>query len=340
VIATVAIGFVWATFQPEAVVRLADRLAAPTATVTVTVPTPTVPVLVGRTLAAAKGRFTSLAAPPKLATVVASAAGRANTIVAVHDDIGEVVTITLGSFAVTREPVAEQSGTAPVSPGFVARGLFAAGGALVARDDGKLLFDAKGSITLLPSSGQPTRLKIKSQKSWATPVGAVVYGSSLYVFDTGVTVSGQQPNAMVWRHPLTSGGNYDADAVNWLAPGQTVDLTLASDVATDGAFWISRRDGTIVKLAAGRAQVLELKGAGLPSRLGAIYTDQNTKSLYVVDEEGTRRLIRIGKDGVIGPYVESVLSQGEAARGLWVDEAEKIAVIATTGRVVVVPLPS
>ncbi len=159
----------------------------------------------------------------------------------------------------------------------------------------------------------------------------------MYVFDAGMA-STAAPSGRVWRHPLTAGGNYEGDPVAWLAAGQTIDLTLASDVATDGAFWVSRRDGVIVRLSAGKADILSLKGAPMPTRLGAIYTDQGTQSLYVVDE-ASLRLIRIGKDGTIGPGIDSVLSPGEAVRGLWVDEDARTAVVVTTARVAVVSLP-
>ena len=343
--ATVAVaGIVWVAVQPGGVDGLARRFAAPTPTATPVPPSPTPTVLAGTTVAQAKGRFTSLAAPPNVASAP-GAPGRqataATTVIAVHDDVGEVVTVVLDPLEVTREPIVSPSSGAATPAGFVARGLFASGGAILPRDDGTLLFAANGVVSLLPSGGQPARqLKVKSQNLWNTPIGAVVYGASLYVFDTGATTTGQSPVSRVWRHPLTGGGNYDADAVSWLAPGQTVDLSLASDVATDGAFWVSRRDGSIVRLAGGRAEILELKGQRLPTRLGAIYTDQGTQSIYVVDEEGSRRLIRIGKDGVLGASVDGVLAQGEAARGLWVDEGKAVAVVVTTGRVVVVPIPN
>ena len=333
-----AVGTVWAAFQPNVIDLVAARIAPPTPTVTPAPPTPTIPVLSGKTVAQARGRFTSLAAPPNLVGESNAGAGSGGRLIAVLDDVGDVVTIAMGSLETTRLPATPPAAARP-APGFVARGLFASGGALVPRDDGTILFDASGSIVLLPSGGQPMRpLKVKSQGVWGFPVAAVVYGAAMYVFDVGSPVAGQPSAGVVWRHPLTAGGNYDADAVAWLASGQRVDLTLASDVATDGAFWVSRRDGTIVRLAAGKAEVLTLTGGALPTRLGAIYTDQGTDALYVVDEP-SRRLVRIGKDGVIGGYVDAVLSPGEAARGLWVDAEAKMAVVVTTARVALVPLP-
>ena len=334
-----AVGIVWAAFQPDVIDVVATRFSPPTPTMTPAPATPTVPVLAGKTVAQAKGRFTSLAAPPNVAGDPSAVAGTDGRHIVVLDDVGEIVSLAMGSLEITRLPVAKQPGVLPAPAGFVARGLFAAGGAVVPRDDGTILFDPSGSIALVPRAGQPMRpLKVKSQGAWVSPVAAVVYGTSMYVFDSGTPVAGQPSAGNVWRHPLTAGGNYEADAVAWLAPGQRVDLTLASDVATDGAFWVSRRDGTIVRLAAGKAEVLTLTGGALTSRLGAIYTDQGTESLYVVDET-SRRLLRIGKDGVIGGFVDAVLSPGEAARGLWVDVDAKSAVVVTTSRVVVVPLP-
>jgi hypothetical protein len=335
VITAGAVGVVVAAFRPELVELVTTKFATASPTALPAPPSPTVPPLAGKTVAQARGRFTSLAAPPNIA---GDQAPTSNVRVTVLDEAGEVLTISIGSLEVTRAPLVKLSAAPP--PGFVPRGLFAAGGALVPRDDGTLVFDSTGSLSLWPFNGQPARpVKVKAQAAWASPVAAVVYGSSMYVFDSGASGASQPPAGKVWRHPLTAGGNYDADAVPWLASGQTVDLTLTSDVATDGAFWVSRRDGTILRLASGKAELVELKGGSLPTRLGAIYTDQGTQSLYVVDES-SRRLLRIGKDGGIGADVDAVLAPGEAARGLWVDEDAKMAVVVTTARVVVVPLPN
>gem|GEM_PF-1297457 len=336
IVTATTLGLTWAVIRPDAADRLILEFAQPTSTATPLPPSPTPPVLAGRTVAQARGRFASLAAPPNVA---GDRLPTANAQVVVLDDAGDLVTIALDTFVVKREPVPTQLARGASPPGFVARGFFADGGAVVHRDDGKLVFSAGGVIALMPSNGQPPRaIGVKAQPQWGTPVTAVIYGASMYVFDAGVAATGQGPVGRVWRHPLTAGGNYEGDAVAWLAPGQAVDLTLASDVATDGAFWVSRRDGAIVRLAAGKAEILSLKGASLPTRLGAIYTDQGTQSLYVVDEVSLR-LIRIGKDGTIGPHVDSVLSPGEAVRGLWVDEDARTAVVVTTGRVSVVSLP-
>ena len=334
-IAATAFGVLWAVIRPDSADRLILAFAPPTSTATPLPPSPTPPVLAGRTVAQARGRFTSLAAPPNVA---GDQLPTANAQVVVLDDAGDVVTIALATAEVTREPVPTQLARGTSPPGFVARGFFADGGAVVHRDDGKLVFSAGGVIALIPSNGQPPRaIGVKGQPQWGTPVAAVIYGASMYVFDAGMA-STAAPSGRVWRHPLTAGGNYEGDPVAWLAAGQTIDLTLASDVATDGAFWVSRRDGVIVRLSAGKADILSLKGAPMPTRLGAIYTDQGTQSLYVVDE-ASLRLIRIGKDGTIGPGIDSVLSPGEAVRGLWVDEDARTAVVVTTTRVAVVSLP-
>jgi len=156
----------------------------------------------------------------------------------------------------------------------------------------------------------------------------------MYVFDGGKDGVG-----LVWRHPATAGGQYDAEPVAWLQAGQRADLSLATDVATDGVFWVSRRDGTILRLAGGRAEVLALSGVTPPATsLGAIYTDQATKSLYVIDEP-SRRMLRLNKDGVFEGEVSGVIAPGEIARGLWVDERGKRALVLTTQRLALVTPP-
>ncbi len=307
---------------------------APPPTATPLQPTPTTPPVVGRTIASARGRFVALAVPPNSG---AEPAGSASVTVRVLDDVGDIVGIKLGPMEGTRDPVPPRptpgAGTQPTpNP---PRGFLASGGGLIPRDDGFLYLDPSGTVSALGNAGQLSRVvRVRGTTGWVLPVAAVVYGPSLYVFDGGKDGVG-----LVWRHPATAGGQYDAEPMAWLQAGQRADLSLASDVAADGVFWVSRRDGTILRLAGGRAEVLALSGVTPPATsLGAIYTDQATKSLYVIDEP-SRRLLRLNKDGVFVGEVSGVLAPGEIARGLWVDEIGKRALVLTSQRLALVTPP-
>ena len=331
-----AVGLVAWQYEPLVIAPARNMLVriAPPPTATPLPPTPTTPPVVGRTIASARGRFVALAVPPNSGTepgAVASVTAR------VLDDVGDIVGIRLGPMEGTRDPVPPRptpgAGTqpTPIPP----RGFLATGGGLIPRDDGVLYLDPGGTVSVLGNAGQPSRVvRVRGTAGWVLPVAAVVYGPSMYVFDGGKDGVG-----LVWRHPATAGGQYDAEPVAWLQAGQRADLSLASDVATDGVFWVSRRDGTILRLAGGRAEVLALSGVTPPATsLGAIYTDQATKSLYVIDEP-SRRMLRLNKDGVFEGEVSGVIAPGEIARGLWVDEAGKRALVLTTQRLALVTPP-
>ena len=104
-IAATAFGVLWAVIRPDLADRLILAFAPPTSTATPLPPSPTPPVLAGRTVAQARGRFTSLAAPPNVA---GDQLPTANAQVVVLDDAGDVVTIALATAEVTREPVPTQ----------------------------------------------------------------------------------------------------------------------------------------------------------------------------------------------------------------------------------------
>lgn len=332
----VAVGVVAWQYEPFVIAPARNMLVriAPPPTATPLPPTPTTPPVVGRTIASARGRFVALAVPPNTGAepgAVASVTAR------LLDDVGDIVGIRLGPMEGTRDPVPPRPtpGTGPQPTPFPPRGFLATGGGLIQRDDGVLYLDPGGTVSVLGNAAQPPRVvRVRGTGGWVSPVAAVVYGPSMYVFDAGKDGVG-----LVWRHPATAGGQYDAEPVAWLQAGQRADLSLASDVATDGVFWVSRRDGTILRLAGGRAEVLALSGVTPPARsLGAIYTDQATKSLYVIDEP-SRRMLRLNKDGAFEGEVSGVIAPGEIARGLWVDEGGKRALVLTTQRLALVTPP-
>jgi hypothetical protein len=197
-------------------------------------------------------------------------------------------------------------------------------GLVAARDADALWLDAKHALWLI-GPGKPARQVAVRATAWQRPAQIAVYANNLYVLDPGAN--------QIWRHDANAAGDFPAEPLAWLQPGNAGALDGASGMAIDGAIWIIRTDGTIVRLNAGKREPFET--AGLPSPIGAggaIYTEAEYKALYVVDA-ANRRLVQIGKDGQFQREVPNVYPDGETPRGLWVDEPGGRALILTTGRV-------
>jgi hypothetical protein len=206
---------------------------------------------------------------------------------------------------------------------------------LIARDTDALAVDAGRTLWRLPDGDEaPRSVALRNGALWLKPLAFAVYSGSLYVLDPGAANGGQ-----IWRHAAGTGGGFDGESVAWLQTAGTVSLERATGLAVDGFIWVSRDDGAILKLAAGKPEPFEIKGLSAAiQNAAAIYTERTVESLYVLDG-GARRLVRLTKEGQAQQEVAEVLPLGEHVRGLWVDEPAKRALILTNRRLREVPLP-
>ncbi|HET7772075.1 MAG TPA: hypothetical protein VFN74_25100, partial [Chloroflexota bacterium] len=160
------------------------------------------------------------------------------------------------------------------------------------------------------------------------------YAGNLYVLDAGSAGSAGQ----IWRHAAGAGGGFDGDAQAWLLPSAAVNLDGATAMAIDGAIWISRNDGQVLRLFGGRPEPYEPRGLDVPIRVaGAVYTDVALGAVYVLDS-AERRLLKLAKTGQLEQSVPDAIPLGEHARGLWVDETGRRALVLTDRRLQEVPL--
>jgi hypothetical protein len=177
-------------------------------------------------------------------------------------------------------------------------------------------------------------LALPDAPAWYRPVGMASFQGNLYVLDTGTAAARGQ----VWRYPQGANGAYEAGRQPWVL-GDPAFLRNATGLAADGDLWISRDDGTIVHLVAGRTEPFAAARLDAPiGRAAAVATAPGYRSLYILDEGG-RRLVRLSKAGLFEAQVPDVAREGEAALGLWVDEGTGRAFVLTDRRLQEVPLP-
>jgi hypothetical protein len=198
---------------------------------------------------------------------------------------------------------------------------------LAGREGDLLLLDGKRDLWQIVGSDPPRLLALRDAARWQRPAAIAAYAGNLYVLDTG----GDGP-PQIWRYPGTGDGGYDAPPQAWLQSPAGVPLGDATGMAIDGAIWISRRNGEVLRLAGGRPEAFAPSGLEQPiTSAGAVHTERDYRSLYVVDA-ALRRLVQLRKDGQFERQVADVFPPGEEPRALWVDEPAGRALVLTDRR--------
>lgn len=225
---------------------------------------------------------------------------------------------------------------AAVTPARPGAGQPAGAGLLARREDGLLWLDGQRALWALADGQSEARpLALRDAGGWRRPVAMATFQGNLYILDAGE--SGGGATGQVWRYTPSAGGGYDAPPQGWVL-GDTAFLRSATGFAVDGAIWISRDDGAIVRLIGGRPE--PFAAAGLPAPIehaAAVATAPAFRSLYVLDS-GARRLVQLSKAGAFEAEVADVALPEDAVRGLWVEEAAGLAYVLTQQRLQEVPL--
>ncbi|MGI8423232.1 MAG: hypothetical protein ACR2NO_03830 [Chloroflexota bacterium] len=207
--------------------------------------------------------------------------------------------------------------------------------ALASRDSETLALDGSRTVWRLGEGGEASRpLALRAASLWQRPIAISTYSGNLYVLDVGVSGSGGQ----IWRHGAGASGGFDGDAQAWVALNAGVNLENATSFAIDGAIWVARSDGAVLRLSAGRPEPFELRGINVPIlTASAVYADRALASVYVVDG-AARRILKATKSGQFEAETPDVFPIGEHAYGLWVDETGLRALVLTDRRLQEVPL--
>jgi hypothetical protein len=210
----------------------------------------------------------------------------------------------------------------------------AGAGLLTRRDDTVLWLDANRALWGWRDGEATARpLAIRDPGAWRRPVAMSTYGSNLYVLDAG---EGPAPG-QIWRYLPSADGAYDTSPQPWLQADSAL-LRGATSFAIDGAIWVGREDGAVLRLLAGRQEPFTPSQLDTPVAFAAaVFTAADYRSLYVFDS-GVRRLLQFARGGQLEREVRDVTMAGDPFRGLWVDEAGNRALVLTEQRLQEVPL--
>ncbi len=144
------------------------------------------------------------------------------------------------------------------------------------------------------------------------------YVGNLYLVDP--------PRNQILKYVAASEGVWSS-SVTYFAPGVSVDMTSAIDIAIDSDVWVLRGDGAIWRFSAGKLADFTLRDLDTPlSKPSAIFTTQQLAMIYVADA-GNQRIVQFDK--VTSKFVRQFKPHGQerdafnALKSIAVDEANK-----------------
>lgn len=167
----------------------------------------------------------------------------------------------------------------------------------------------EGIVEADKASGEQT-LRIKTDEEWGEIVDIFAYGGNLYLLDRA---------GVIWKYPAIEAGL--GARQRWLKGEVKPDFSDSVSIAIDGSIWILKADGTILKFTQGVLDAFGVAGLDKPfSNPSVIYTDDEQKSLYILDK-GNLRVVVLDKSGEYGSaYIWSGISGVE---DLVASESEK-----------------
>ena len=128
-------------------------------------------------------------------------------------------------------------------------------------------------------------LVVTAEEDWGRIIDFRAFGGNLYLLDQ---------EGEIWKYPGIEGG-FGAYR-RWLT-GEEPDFSDAQGMAIDGAVWVLKSDGTILKYLQGKRDHFVISGLDQPlSQSTAIFTDDDQENLYLLDK-GNDRVVVVNKSG-------------------------------------------
>lgn len=153
------------------------------------------------------------------------------------------------------------------------------------KDFSYLLTDKNQLYKVTSPLDQIVEIKSKDD-SWKTGVSMSVFATNIYILDA----NGNQ----IWKY--TNGSDGFSNSQSYLASG--VNIGDGVDLTIDGAVYVLKKDGQIIKLSKGRQQDFRISGIPKPDETITnplrIYTNADANYIYALDGN---RLLELEKSG-------------------------------------------
>ena len=147
---------------------------------------------------------------------------------------------------------------------------------------------------------ETTAAKTVIPKDWQEAGGMLVYGGNIYILD--------KSQSSIWRY--AAAGESFGSQKNWFGPGVAPDLNMVKSWVIDGSIWLLSENGRITKYTLGSPREFGVVGVdGNLTGATSIYTDENSKYLYILDQ-AKGRVVVLDKEGNFqAEYVSEGLKQ-------------------------------
>lgn len=130
------------------------------------------------------------------------------------------------------------------------------------------------------------RLAVQVDDEWGEIADLCTFGGNLYLLDK---------EGMIWKYSASEEGF--GTKRRWLTSGEQTRFFDVVSMAIDGAIWVLKSDGTILKYVQGVQNAFGIAGLDKPfSDPAALYTDSEQEHLYLLDQ-GNSRVVVLAKSG-------------------------------------------
>jgi len=122
-----------------------------------------------------------------------------------------------------------------------------------------------------------SKVVLTKDSEWSNPIKVAAFRSNIYLLERG---------GAIWKYPAVASGF--GTKQSWFDKS-TSPPNAAIDWTIDGSIFVLSENGQVAKFTRGLKDGFRL--SGLPTALGAataIYTDQETESLFILDRAGGR----------------------------------------------------
>ena len=199
-------------------------------------------------------------------------------------------------------------------------GFVTAGDVFALKDPSIFVYTQKG-IDEFNKTGKPTNV-IPTDKDWGAIAAMRLYGGNIYLLDT--------KHSRIWKYSESETGF--SPISEYLNVDTLPDFSNAKGFSIDGAVWVVKTDGTILKFESGRESSFQISGLAEP--LGSVIsleTNDDTKRLYILDSVHSRVVV-FEKDG---RYIEQYTYGGIIAGSISVLESQKKVFLLSEGKIYV-----
>ncbi|MFA4930391.1 MAG: hypothetical protein WC570_00790 [Patescibacteria group bacterium] len=171
--------------------------------------------------------------------------------------------------------------------------------ASLANNSTNLIFYHQGLMQKFDPSGN-TLIDISTLDSaWQPAVSLATYYDNLYLLSPAAN--------QIFKYSTLGGTSYST-ASDYIVNAGALDLSNATSLAIDGAIYVLKSDGNIIKFIKGEASEYKLSGLPEPystlSNPNHIYTDEDSDFIYISDPNN-KRILQFKKDD--GSYIQQVV---------------------------------